>query len=173
MGNIGHSQGLDELVRMFEDIDDPAATLVITGSGMAEEEVRAEIRSDRIQMLGVVDDARLDRELSLATAGIVSQRSDIVEFNVPSKLMNYMIRGLPVVALARDGTEVSRIVEAAKAGWVVSGPCRPRRGIRSPGRRRPAPPCRRGRRATSRRRGSPSSTSPRASSARSSPRSSD
>jgi colanic acid biosynthesis glycosyl transferase WcaI len=120
MGNIGHSQGLDELVRMFEQIDDPAATLVITGSGMAEDEVRAQIRSDRVQMLGVVDDARLDHELSLATAGIVSQRSDILEFNVPSKLMNYMMRGLPVIALARKKAEVSRIVEAANAGWVVS-----------------------------------------------------
>ncbi len=83
MGNIGHSQGLDELVRMFEEIDDPDATLVITGSGVAEDEVRAQIRSDRVQMLGVVDDARLEQELSRATAGVVSQRSDIVEFNVP------------------------------------------------------------------------------------------
>ena len=120
MGNIGHSQGLDELVRMFEGIDDPDASLVITGAGVAENGVRAQIRSDRVQMLGVVDDARLDHELSQATAGVVSQRSDIVEFNVPSKLMNYMMRGLPVIALARAEAEVSHIVTEANAGWVVS-----------------------------------------------------
>ena len=120
MGNIGHSQGLDELVRMFEEIDDPRASLVITGAGVAEDEVRAQIRSDRVQMLGVVDDARLNHELSQATAGVVSQRSGIVEFNVPSKLMNYMMRGLPVIALARAEAEVSRIVTEADAGWVVS-----------------------------------------------------
>ena len=120
MGNIGRSQGLDELVRMFEAINDPNASLVITGAGVAEDDVRAEIRSDRVRMLGLVDDDRLEYELSRATAGVVSQRSDIVEFNVPSKLMNYMMRGLPVIALARAESEVSRIVTEAGAGWVVS-----------------------------------------------------
>ncbi len=120
MGNIGHSQGLEEFVRMFEEIGDPDASLVITGTGVAEAAVRARIRSDRVQMLGVVDGARLEHELSQATAGVVSQRSDIVEFNVPSKLMNYMARGLPVIALARPDAEVSRIVTAADAGWVVA-----------------------------------------------------
>jgi len=121
MGNIGRSQGLDQVVRMFEEIDDPEASLVVTGSGVAEDAVRAEIRSDRVQMLGVVDDARLKHELSLATAGVVSQRSDLVEFNVPSKLMNYMMCGLPVIAYSREEAEVARIVQAAGAGWVISG----------------------------------------------------
>ena len=120
MGNIGHSQGLDHVVRMFEQIDDPHASLVITGSGVAEDAVRAEIRTDRVQMLGVVDDARLKRELGLATAGLVSQRRDLVEFNVPSKLMNYMMCGLPVIGFAREESEVARIVHAARAGWIIS-----------------------------------------------------
>ena len=120
MGNIGRSQGLDEFVRMFEEIDEPDASLVITGTGVAEEGVRAQMRSDRVQMLGVVDEVRLEHELSIATAGVVSQRSDIAEFNVPSKLMNYMMRGLPVIAVARAEAEVSRIVTEAGAGWVVS-----------------------------------------------------
>ena len=120
MGNIGHSQGLDQVVRLFEEIDDPDAKLVITGVGVAEAEVRAEIRSNRVQMLGMVDDARLEHELSIATAGVVSQRSALLEFNVPSKLMNYMMRGLPVIAVARREAEVSRIIRAADAGWVVS-----------------------------------------------------
>jgi colanic acid biosynthesis glycosyl transferase WcaI len=120
MGNIGHSQGLDAFVRMFEEIGDPDASLVITGTGVDEAQVRAQVRSDRVQMLGVVEDARLEHELAQATAGVVSQRADIAEFNVPSKLMNYMMRGLPVIALARAESEVSRIVTAADAGWVVA-----------------------------------------------------
>lgn len=120
MGNIGHSQGVDQVVRIFEEIDDPDASLVITGSGVAEAEVRAQIRTDRVQMLGVVDETRLEHELSLATAGVVSQRSDLVEFNVPSKLMNYMMCGLPVIAFTRQTAETARILTAAGAGWIVS-----------------------------------------------------
>lgn len=56
------------------------------GTGVAEAAVRAAIRSDRVHMLGVVEHATLERELSLASAAVVSQGSDIVEFNVPSKL---------------------------------------------------------------------------------------
>lgn len=141
MGNIGHSQGLDELVRMFEQIDDPDASLIITGAGVAEDEVRAQIRSDRVRMLGLVDHDRLEHELSQATAGVVSQRSDIVEFNVPSKLMNYMMRGLPVIALARAEAEVSRIVREADAGWVISdrdGLAAALRALRDEDRRRRA-----------------------------------
>ena len=71
-------------------------------------------------MLGVVDDKRMEHELKVATAGVVSQRRDVSEFNVPSKLMNYMMCGLPVIGFARDDSEVARIVRAADAGWIVS-----------------------------------------------------
>jgi colanic acid biosynthesis glycosyl transferase WcaI len=49
MGNIGHSQGLTELVRAFEESDLPSdVRLVITGSGVAAPEARAELRTPRV-----------------------------------------------------------------------------------------------------------------------------
>lgn len=89
MGNIGHSQGLTGLVRAFEARPDLPAELVITGTGVAADDARREIRTDRVQMLGVVDDARLEHELQVADVALVSQRYDGSEFNIPSKLMNW------------------------------------------------------------------------------------
>jgi colanic acid biosynthesis glycosyl transferase WcaI len=121
MGNIGHSQGLTSLVRAFEA--DPAlgdrAELVITGTGVASDEAREEIRSEHVQMLGVVDDDRLEQELSRADIALVSQRYDGSEFNIPSKLMNFMAYGLPILAAVNPAGEVARLVEEAGAGWVV------------------------------------------------------
>lgn len=121
MGNIGHSQGLTPLVRAFEAqpglVD--GAELVITGTGVAADEARAEIRSDRVAMLGMVDDDRLDRELSEADVAFVSQQYDGAEFNIPSKLMNFMAYGLPVLAAVNPRSEVARLVLDAQAGWVV------------------------------------------------------
>jgi colanic acid biosynthesis glycosyl transferase WcaI len=122
MGNIGHSQGLAPLVTAFERSEALAGTpidFVITGSGVAAAEVRAEIVSDRVQMLGVVDDARLEAELQSATVALVSQRHGGAEFNIPSKMMNFMAYGLPILAAVDPASEVAQIVGRSGAGWVT------------------------------------------------------
>ena len=121
MGNIGYSQGLAPLVGAFEE--SPALNgdvrLVITGNGMAADDVRAQISTDRVEMLGVVDDDRLEQEFSSATIALVTQHHAGAEFNIPSKLMNFMAYGLPVLAAVNPASEVARIVRDAGAGWVV------------------------------------------------------
>ena len=121
MGNIGHSQGLTTLVRAFEASDLPAdVRLLITGSGVAADEARAEVRTDRVRMLGVLDDDELEVELKRATIAFVSQRYEGAEFNIPSKLMNFMAYGLPILAAVNPSCEVARIVREAGAGWIVN-----------------------------------------------------
>jgi colanic acid biosynthesis glycosyl transferase WcaI len=122
MGNIGYSQGLAPLVAAFEDSDalvDTPVRFVITGNGMAAADVRSHIRSERIEMLGVVDDARLEEELQTATIAFVSQQHEGAEFNIPSKIMNFMGYGVPILAAVNPSGEVARIVREADAGWVV------------------------------------------------------
>jgi colanic acid biosynthesis glycosyl transferase WcaI len=121
MGNIGYSQGLAELIAAFEDAPElnPDVKLVITGNGMEAEATRAAIRTERVEMLGVVDDDRLESELTAATIALVTQRHDGAEFNIPSKLMNFMAYGLPVIAAVNPGGEVARLVTEAQAGWVA------------------------------------------------------
>ncbi len=119
MGNIGHSQGLTALVRAFERHHDIDADLVITGTGVAADEARGEIVTDRVTMLGVVDDGRLEDELQRADIAFVSQRYEGSEFNIPSKLMNFMAYGLPILAAVNPAGEVARLVEESGGGWVV------------------------------------------------------
>jgi colanic acid biosynthesis glycosyl transferase WcaI len=122
MGNIGYSQGLTPLVAAFERsaaLADTPIRFVITGNGMAAEDTRSEIQSERIEMPGVVDDDRLEQELQSATIAFVSQQHQGAEFNIPSKIMNFMAYGLPILAAVNPSGEVARIVERAGAGWVV------------------------------------------------------
>lgn len=122
MGNIGHSQGLDRIVEAFEESDELralGATLQIAGSGVAAHKVRASIRSDAIQMLGVRYGDEFEPILRSASIGLVSQRADVLEFNLPSKLMNLMAYGIPVIASVRLGSETARIVEESGGGWVT------------------------------------------------------
>jgi colanic acid biosynthesis glycosyl transferase WcaI len=122
MGNIGLTQGLPPLVAAWERSEEIARRgikLVITGNGIAAGDVEAEIRSDRVEYLGLVSDERLEQELRSATLALVSQSYEGAEFNLPSKLMNFMAYGLPVVAAVNPAGESARLVEKAEAGWVA------------------------------------------------------
>jgi colanic acid biosynthesis glycosyl transferase WcaI len=122
MGNIGLTQGLAPLVAAFERSDEIAkrgVRLVITGNGVAADDVKAEIRSERVEYLGLVSDERLEHELRTATLAFVSQSYAGAEFNLPSKLMNFMAYGLPIVAAVNPAGETARLVEHAGAGWVA------------------------------------------------------
>jgi colanic acid biosynthesis glycosyl transferase WcaI len=118
MGNMGYSQGLDRFVRAFE-ASDLSARLVIMGTGEGANGVRAEIRSSRVEFLGLVDEERVETELAEATLGLVTQRPDVAEFNLPSKLMTMMARGLPIFAFVRSGSEVEQLIQTSNGGWVV------------------------------------------------------
>jgi colanic acid biosynthesis glycosyl transferase WcaI len=124
MGNIGHTQNLVHVTRAFEaskELADLNARFVLAGDGVAGDDVRAAITTDRVRVTGVVDRPELEGFLRRASVAIVSQQYEGQDFNVPSKLMNFMAFGLPTVAAVRPDSEVARIVNESGAGWVTSG----------------------------------------------------
>lgn len=121
-GNIGASQGLAPLVREFQESDElraRGARWIITGTGVGVEELRALVDPRRVTLTGVLSDREFDAVLAGATLGVVTQRPDIAEFNLPSKLMNFMAWGLPTVAAVRPDSEVARLVSRSRGGWVA------------------------------------------------------
>jgi len=127
MGNVGRTQGLEAIVEAFQA--DPAlaeidAEILIAGSGVALESVREKVASPRIRMPGVVGAGTLDGLLASSHLGLVSQKQGLREFNLPSKLMNYMSFGVPVIASVEAESETARIVRESGAGWVTD-PARP------------------------------------------------
>jgi colanic acid biosynthesis glycosyl transferase WcaI len=109
-------------VRAFDRSAELAAMdvrLIVTGNGVAADEARRMVTTGRVEMLGLVSHERLETELRSATLALVSQHHEGTEFNLPSKLMNFMAYGLPVIAAVNPAGEVARIVEASGGGWVV------------------------------------------------------
>lgn len=79
----------------------------------------AQIRSDRIFMAGLLFGEAMEGELVNADVGLVTQRGDVTEFNLPSKLMNYMAHGVPALAVVPRNSQTASIVIESGAGWVV------------------------------------------------------
>jgi len=124
MGNIGRTQNLVHVVRAFESSTELArlgARFVLAGDGVAGDEVRAAIETDRVEVTGVLDRPGLEGYLKRAVVAVVSQQYVGNDFNVPSKLMNFMAYGIPTLAAVRPDSEVARIVNESGAGWVTSG----------------------------------------------------
>jgi colanic acid biosynthesis glycosyl transferase WcaI len=127
MGNVGRTQGMEAVVRAFEadpGLAGAGAELVIAGSGVALESVREAVTGPRVLTPGVLGGDELDGLLMTSQLGLVSQKAGLREFNLPSKLMNYMSFGLPVIASVDSGSETARIVRESGAGWVTD-PARP------------------------------------------------
>jgi putative colanic acid biosynthesis glycosyltransferase WcaI len=122
MGNIGHSQNLVNVVRSFEEsseLDKFGARFVLAGDGEAGPEVRATIRTDRVRVTGMMGSEPLEHELRRAAVAVVSQGYEGIDFNVPSKLMNFMAYGIPTVVSVQADSEVARIIDASGGGWVT------------------------------------------------------
>lgn len=122
MGNIGRTQGLPAVVSAIqatEVLSELNAELRIAGDGVDASRLRDTIADDRIKMLGVLLGHDMEDELGRTTLGMVTQVEGVAEFNLPSKLMNYMAHGLPVLAIVNPDAESARIVRDANAGWVL------------------------------------------------------
>ena len=139
MGNMGYSQNLPALVRAFETSSalGDEARLILAGTGELALEVAAEIRSTRVQMPGLLLD-ELEGEMQRATIGLVPQRPDVDEFNLPSKLMNLMSRGVPVLASVNPQSEIARIVQPVRRR--LGGRCRRPGGVSERASRHPRRP---------------------------------
>ena len=105
-GKLNYSFGALNLVKAFHEIENPSIRLVICGSGEAKDDIAkiAEI-DERIEFRGQVssDEARqciLDGDI------LVNPRpndSEYTKYSFPSKIIDYLATGNPVVAFKLDG----------------------------------------------------------------------
>lgn len=105
-GTLHRKFGVLHLLEAFRNVSDPAARLVICGVGDSETEIRAASEEDpRIRFLGQL---RRDEVLKLQTqaAVLVNPRlnnEEFTKYSFPSKTMEYLASGVPVIAYKLDG----------------------------------------------------------------------
>lgn len=122
-GSVGKKQGLEILVEAFASLSgDQRVHLVIAAGGSGMEELRHIIKGsglDRIHLMELVPKASLGDFLAAADVHCVIQRRAASDLVLPSKLMNLLAHGRPVVVTADPNTDLARLVRCAGAGEVV------------------------------------------------------
>jgi len=105
-GTLNPQFGIVTLLEAFSQIRDPALKLMICGFGEAEEQILQMQKTDpRIIYLGKVD-RKAVLPLQRGATVLVNPRQNNEEFtkySFPSKTMEYLASGVPVVAYKLDG----------------------------------------------------------------------
>jgi glycosyltransferase involved in cell wall biosynthesis len=121
-GNMGHKQGLDNVLSAAELAGDRPFLFVLAGDGSqrpALERAANERRLANVRFLSPQPTARFNAMLKLADVLLVNQRSSVGEMSLPSKLASYFHAGRPVLAAVSGASAAAREVDRAGAGIVV------------------------------------------------------
>ncbi|MDF9393273.1 MULTISPECIES: glycosyltransferase WbuB [Methylococcus] len=131
-GNMGRKQGLELLgdaARLLEgealgqgevfgkgalsgETEVRRLLFVFCGNGPGRSELEAECAGlSNVRFLDLQPVERLNDLLNLADIHLLPQRADVADLVMPSKLTGMLASGRPVVATAKPGTQLARVVE--------------------------------------------------------------
>jgi colanic acid biosynthesis glycosyl transferase WcaI len=126
-GSLGKKQGLEFLLRAFVQVrhqTNQAVRLIIAGNGHERvmlEQVASELGCDDIAFCDLVEEERLADFLSSGDIHVIPQRRAAAGLVMPSKLLNILGVGRPVVVTADQGTDLATTV-IRSAGGIVCEP---------------------------------------------------
>ena len=105
-GTLHYQFGIGNLLQAFSQLDDPEAKLWICGGGEAEGEIRQLCEKDpRVTFYGFLSQQEV-ADLRSRAAVLVNPRTnegEYTRYSFPSKTMEYMASGKPVVMYRLDG----------------------------------------------------------------------
>ncbi|RQX11510.1 glycosyltransferase [Micromonospora arida] len=105
-GGLTRAYGVDRLVEAFRGMDDPDLRLFLFGRGELEEWLRTQAKADpRIAPPELLDRGGLVRRLARASVLVNPRPVDqsFVRYSFPSKLIEYLSTGIPVVTTRLPG----------------------------------------------------------------------
>jgi colanic acid biosynthesis glycosyl transferase WcaI len=110
-GNLGRSQGLETLIDAARVLQGQKVHLVIAGDGAVKAEIMAMSHAlERVYFLPLQPAQRLNELLNLADIHVLPRQRGVVDCNMPSKLLNMLASGRPIVAAADEGSDVAEVV---------------------------------------------------------------
>ena len=122
-GNMGLAHDLESLIMAAGQLREKNIVFVFIGDGAKRrklQEMAADSRLTNILFLPYQPRPVLPFLLGCSDVSIIAMESGIEGLVMPSKLYTTMASGRPIVALAEEHLEVSRIIRGAKCGTCVA-----------------------------------------------------
>jgi len=121
-GNMGHKQGLENVLYAAAALTDPQIRIVLAGDGNERaklEHLAAELRVANVSFLPPQPTGLYEAMLGAADVLLVNQRPQVGEMSMASKLTSYFMAARPVIGAVAERSETGREIERAGAGVLV------------------------------------------------------
>lgn len=119
-GNLGHAQGIENLLEAIALLDNPNMHFLFIGGG-AKYNTIADFAKNRsnISLIRFMDRSLQNDFLNACDIGIVTLADGMYGLGVPSKSYNIMAAGKPILMIGDSNSEIALCVEEYQLGWVV------------------------------------------------------
>jgi colanic acid biosynthesis glycosyl transferase WcaI len=122
-GNIGLSQGLENILRVAELLSNQKdLRFVFVGDGTGREILQAQAKQQQllnVQFIPFQPRERLPEVLATADISLVILKHGIGTDSLPSKTFSIMASGRPIIVSVEADSEISKLIKKADAGvWV-------------------------------------------------------
>lgn len=121
-GNLGHAQGMDNLLKAIERIDNPDIHFLFIGGGAKYNQIETfsqRCRLHNVSLVGFQDRSRQNDFLNACDIGLVTLGDGMYGLGVPSKSYNIMATGKPILMIGEADSEIALCIKEFNLGWVV------------------------------------------------------
>ena len=121
-GNLGHAQGLKNILDAISLIKNEDLHFLFIGSGAMESEIKLAAKNSllkNISLIGFQDRSNQNDFLNACDVALITLSDGMLGLGVPSKAYNIMAAGKPILIIADNASEISMCVKEYNLGWIV------------------------------------------------------
>ena len=121
-GNLGHAQGLKNILDAISLIKNEDLHFLFIGSGAMESEIKLAATNSllkNISLIGFQDRSNQNDFLNACDVALITLSDGMLGLGVPSKAYNIMAAGKPILIIADNASEISMCVKEYNLGWIV------------------------------------------------------
>ena len=121
-GNMGRFQGLENVIQAFSLIKNEDVELTLLGDGILKSKLikLSKKLNSKVRFINQIDHKSAKNVIKEADIGLVPLSENLYKYAYPSKTMTYLEQGLPIIALIEEESDLAKIINNKKFGFVVS-----------------------------------------------------
>jgi len=119
-GNLGHAQGLDNLLDTIKLINNPMIHFLFIGGGAKRHLIQEFSKKNKnVTIMEFQDRTSQNDFLNACDVSIVTLSDGMYGLGVPSKSYNIMAAGKPLLMIGDDRSEIAMCIKEYNLGWIV------------------------------------------------------
>ncbi len=119
-GNIGVVQGLETVIDAANQLRDEPVTFLFVGDGAMKQDLQtkaAKFGLSKVSFLDFQSDDDFRSLLAASDIGLVTLKTGMEQFSLPSKTFTYLSAGKPILGVMQSSNDLTAMIESHGVGW--------------------------------------------------------